>query len=139
MKNVIIAFLILLTSCSNETTMDLVNTVEITEKLSSLKGRVKFIEGDSVFYSGAPNEDIRLKAQSTIDNLILALLSTPNEKLNTERVFNLFVVVAAPLQEMDSEELERGLEYMEEIMGIYDIESSNGLLNELRYGFNPIK
>ena len=139
MKNVIIAFLILLTSCSNETTMDLVNTVEITEKLSSLKGRVKFIEGESVFYPGAPNEDIRLKAQSTIDNLILALLSTPNEKLNTERVFNLFVVVAAPLQEMDSEELERGLEYMEEIMGIYDIESSNGLLNELRYGFNPIK
>jgi len=37
---------------------------------------------------------------------------------------------------MDSEEKDRALSYMEEIMDIYGIESSDGRLNKLRYGFD---
>ena len=33
--------------------------------------------------------------------------------------------------------MDRGLSYMEEIMDIYKIESSEGRLNEWRYGFEP--
>ena len=44
---------------------------------------------------------------------------------------------ARRLSEMDSEEMDRGLAYMEEIMDIYGIKSSGGRLNEWRYGFDP--
>lgn len=117
--------------------MDLINTQSIKDQLSSLKSKDKFTSDESPFYPGAPDEKARLSAQAAIDGLISNLLATPDSELNSSKVFELFIAAASPLQKMDSEELERGLEYMENIMDIYGIESSNGLLNELRYGFNP--
>jgi hypothetical protein len=39
----------------------------------------------------------------------------------------------------DSRDCDRLLHYMEQIMDIIGIESSDGLLNEWRYGFDPSK
>ncbi|WP_075185375.1 DUF4844 domain-containing protein [Teredinibacter haidensis] len=136
MKYLIITLLLFLASCSSEKEMNIENTPKIIEELSSLKLEVKFKE-KLPFYPGAPNEAIREAAQAVIDSLIDDLVHTPSSELNISRVLKLFEASGVLLQYMDSEELERGLEYMEEIMDIYSIESSNGLLNDLRYGFDP--
>jgi len=127
----------LLVGCEQNSDMNLINTSKIIEKLDHLKSRQKFEGGESVFYPGAPSEEIRVIAQSAINELISNLIAAPEEELNHEYVFSKFQEAASAFQSMDSEELERGLEYMEEIMEIYGIESSNGLLNNLRYGFDP--
>jgi hypothetical protein len=129
--------IIFLASCSNGTQMELENTKETVAKLTALKAKEKFIGGESIFYSGAPSEEIRLIAQTSTNKLIQRLIDTPDKELNKSYIMSLFVESATPLQNMDSEELERGLEYMEEVMDIYGIESSDGLLNNLRYGFDP--
>jgi hypothetical protein len=38
---------------------------------------------------------------------------------------------------VDSEERDRFLDYLNELMSIFSIESSDGLLNTWRYGFDP--
>ena len=67
----------------------------------------------------------------------LPCIESPSDNL-TEKVFWLTLKIAAKqLANMDSEEMERGISYMEVIMDIYKIESSDGRLSEWRYGFVP--
>jgi len=113
------------------------NGSDVKVALRELQSQKKFIEDLDLFYPGAPDELSRVAAEKTINSVLLKLIESSSDNL-TEKEFWLTLEVAAKqLGNMDSEEMDRGLSYMEEIMDIYKIESSDGRLNEWRNGFEP--
>ncbi len=52
-------------------------------------------------------------------------------------VLNEFKITLAQFERADSEDKDQMLHYLEQLMDIFGIESSDGLLNKWRYGFDP--
>jgi hypothetical protein len=113
------------------------NGSEVKEVLRELKSQKKFLENLALFYPGAPDELLRIEAENIINSALIKLIESPSDSLTENEFWLTLKVAAKQLSKMDSEEMERGLSYMEEIMDIYKIESSEGRLNEWRYGFEP--
>jgi hypothetical protein len=99
----------------------------------------KFTDDSTLFYPGAPDESARVAAEEIINAALTKLIESPDNKLSEKEFWLILEVAARLLDVMDSEEMERGLTYMEEIMDIYKIESSDGRLNKWRYGFVPVQ
>ncbi len=110
---------------------------EIISALEALKDQKKFVEDMSQFYPGAPNEITQVKAEKIINDALLKLIKTSNDGITEVKFWLVLESAARLLSNMDSEEIDRGLKYIEEIMDIYGIESSEGRLNKWRYGFDP--
>lgn len=134
---VIFLFCLIIQGCTAESSSMLQNDESTKEALRSFQLETKFLEDSTSFYPGAPDEEIRVRAESLINNAVKKLIETPEDGLNEEKFWEILKVAALELKTMDSEELERGLTYMEELMDIYGIESSGGRLNKWRYGFDP--
>ncbi|WP_339757688.1 DUF4844 domain-containing protein [uncultured Winogradskyella sp.] len=133
----ILLVLCLIQGCNEMEIKMLSNGSDVKVALRELQSQKKFIEDLDLFYPGAPDELSRVAAEKTINSVLLKLIESSSDNL-TEKEFWLTLEVAAKqLGNMDSEEMDRGLSYMEEIMDIYKIESSDGRLNEWRYGFEP--
>ena len=102
--------------------------------LEDLRNEPKFKEDESIFYPGAPDEIIRKRAEGSlnilIDNLIQNIQANPKKSY----VIKQFQNTLAQYNNFDSEEQDRICSYLEEIMNILKIESSDGLLNKWRYG-----
>ena len=113
------------------------NGSDVKVALRELKSQNKFVEDLALFYPGAPDEITRVAAEKTINSVLLKLIESSPDNLTEEEFWLTLEVAAKQLGNMDSEEMDRGLSYMEEIMDIYKIESSGGRLNEWRYGFEP--
>ena len=113
------------------------NGSEVKEALRELKSQKKFLANLALFYPGAPDELIRIEAENVINSALAKLIESPSDSFTENEFWLTLKVAAKQLAKMDSEEMDRGLSYMEEIMDIYKIESSEGRLNEWRYGFEP--
>jgi len=138
MKIIQIAVLLLISSiCLAEGDMSVVNNSKSISALKELLAKEKFYIDNSTQYPGAPSEEIRLLSQQVIDAIITALIEMPKEGLSKVQFWGLLEQGAMFYQRLDSEEMDRGLTYMENIMDIYGIESSDGRLNIWRYGFDP--
>jgi hypothetical protein len=111
--------------------------IDVNESLEQLKLQKKFTGDSTLFYPGAPDESARVAAEEIINAALTKLIESPDNKLSEKEFWLILEVAARLLDVMDSEEMERGLTYMEEIMDIYKIESSDGRLNKWRYGFEP--
>lgn len=129
-----------LMACKHEESHE-AHRLAITEatfsQLRGFRAEPKFHEDLPAFYPGAPNENIRerceLKLNGLLDRLIEGLPKNPtrNYVLKEFRsTLNLFEVE-------DSEERDRIALYLERIMVIVGVESSDGLLNKWRYGVDP--
>jgi hypothetical protein len=111
--------------------------IDVNESLEQLKLQKKFTGDSTLFYPGAPDQSDRVAAEEIINAALTKLIESPDNKLSEKEFWLILEVAARLLDVMDSEEMERGLTYMEEIMDIYKIESSDGRLNKWRYGFEP--
>jgi flagellar basal body-associated protein FliL len=103
--------------------------------LKSLRNKPKFYaEG---FYPSAPNNSVQVESEARVnallDTLIVGLPQHPNKKY----VMSQFKQALDSFETNDTEERERFCQYLEEIMDILKIESSDGLLNRWLYGFDP--
>ncbi|MFK3976765.1 DUF4844 domain-containing protein [Shewanella vesiculosa] len=114
------------------------NNVERLQKLEKLLIEKKFTADEKLFYPGAPSEEIRATCEQAINILIKALIDIPETGITKDQFWGLLEKAAELYKQFDSEEMDRGLTYMEEIMDIYGIESSGGRLNTWRYGFDPV-
>jgi hypothetical protein len=103
--------------------------------LVSLRAAKKFTA--DFFYPGAPTEALRVEAESHVNTLIDRLLSSLTPNTRKSFVLGEFKVAMAGFTQSDSEERERFCSYLEQIMDITAIESSDGLLNSWVYGFDP--
>jgi hypothetical protein len=112
--------------------------LEVTQvmftKLAELRDRPKYVELPGTLYNGLRPEPARLLAErqinALIDRLREGLASNPSKKF----VLGEFAKTLAEFEPTDTEDREQLLRYLEEIMDILGIASSDGLLNGWMYG-----
>jgi hypothetical protein len=114
------------------------NNAQRLQKLDKLFAEKKFIADEKFLYPGAPSEEIRATCEQAMNIVIKALIDIPETGITKDQFWGLLEKAAKLYKQFDSEEMDRGLTYMEEIMDIYGIESSGGRLNTWRYGFDPV-
>ena len=127
----------ILWGCSEESMRMLPKGNDIKTELVNLRSEKKFVEDMKGLYPGAPDEQTRIAAEIIINTTIDKLIYYSNKELTEAKFWEIVKHSATQLSTMDSEEMDQGLYYMERLMNIYTIESSNGRLNEWRYGFDP--
>jgi Domain of unknown function (DUF4844) len=103
--------------------------------LTQFIAKKKFIE--ERFYPGATNERDRVRYEAKVNELAGQLEKLGIAEQTKAAVLALFRPTMVEFEDADSEERDRFLQYLEELMGIFGIESSDGLLNKWRYGFDP--
>jgi hypothetical protein len=105
------------------------------EVLTRFIEKKKFIaEG---LYPGATNERDRVRYEEQVNELARSLARLARGDQTKAVVLGMFRPTMAEFDDADSEEQDRFLGYLEELMDIFGIESSDGLLNKWRYGFDP--
>lgn len=109
--------------------------MEITAALARLKAVDKFRA--EAFYPGAPNESLHVEAELSVNTLLDRLMPVLRAPADKTFVLQEFRLTLDSFTQSDTEERERLCGYLEEIMDIAGIESSDGLLNEWLYGFDP--
>ncbi len=103
--------------------------------LTAFVSKKKFVP--EALYPGATNDGVRVHCQAVIDALAQRLMPLAGTSIDDELFKNELRQTILKFGATDSEELERGAGYVEEMMDILGIESSGGLLNMWAYGFDP--
>ena len=108
-------------------------------KFEEFKKKEKFLEDREFFYPGIKDSSQRKIYAEKInqgadDFKEVALSADPTDAKYQQKIK---IGLARFMGPIDSEEQERICHYFEELMDIVGLESSNGQLNEFRYGFNP--
>jgi Domain of unknown function (DUF4844) len=107
-------------------------------KLQELRARPKFKEEPGTLYNGMRPENDRQAAEAQLNDLIDQLIQDFPDPSEKEGVLLAFAQTLDCFPGKDSENQERLCSYIEEIMDMVGIESSGGLLNLWRYGFDPM-
>ena len=105
-----------------------------TLALQALAAEEKFLPLG--LYSGAKPEELRVRLQQLVDALLVELAALAPHDRTKEQVLEQFRSTLASVGTVDSEEKEQICTYLERIMDILGLESSDGLLNNWLYGFD---
>jgi Domain of unknown function (DUF4844) len=109
-------------------------TGETMAQLQSLRARVKF---DPEGLYQAPTDAVRQVSEVHIDALLDRLLEGLSQNPTKSFALGEFQSTLEEFAAADSEEQDRACTYIENIMDILGIASSDGLLSQWRYGFDP--
>ena len=109
-------------------------TGETVSQLQSLRALVKF--GPQGLYQ-APTDAVRQSSAALIDALLDRLLVGLPRYPTKSFVLGEFKSTLAEFESSDSEEQDQACAYIENSMDVLGIESSDGLLSQWRYGFDP--
>lgn len=120
---------------SKEKALPALSTEQKLLALAQIIAKKKFVEEG--FYPGATHEADRVHYEARVNELASRLAKLPPSEQTKSDVLTLFKPTMAEFDAADSEERDRFLGYLEELMDIFGIESSDGLLNKWRYGFDP--
>ena len=107
------------------------------EQLGQLRAEPKFHPDPSGWYTGVKDPQERMNAEIAINDLIARVIGGVLENPTKAFVLDNFSVTLRQLQLHDTEDRERALGYLERIMECVGLESSDGLLNDWMYGFDP--
>jgi Domain of unknown function (DUF4844) len=110
---------------------------ETTAKLQALRDESKFHKDMTLVYPGAIDEAKRGSLQARLDDLLERLIAGLPSSPTKDYVLREFQLTLPLFEPEDSEDRDRFLTYLEQVMAIVGIESSDGLLNNWRYGFDP--
>jgi hypothetical protein len=88
-------------------------------------------------YPGAPTEQVRSRFENLVNTLATNLLPIADSQDPKAKLMEAFKAAYPAFEYADTEERERAIGYFEELMDILGVESSDGLLNKLMYGFDP--
>ncbi len=110
-------------------------TADAIERLRSLRAERKFTEDLPGLYPGAPDEKTRSRCETAINDLLDELLELGDGIETKSQVLDEFEQALFKLRREDTEEKERAGVYIDRIMDILDIESSDGLVERWRYGY----
>jgi hypothetical protein len=112
------------------------------DKFEKLKNKEKFVEDSTLFYHGVGDEKLKPILTNKIDLAIedfkkVSQSNNPTDsdyqnaiKKGLERFSEIYL-------DIDTENRERICAYFEELMDIVGLESSDGLLNNFMYDFDP--
>lgn len=110
------------------------SNTEIQNQLEALRNEPKFVAEEGTIYIGATPE-VQAELSTSLNQLIDTLLADPEKYSDQDQVLTEFEKFLSDKQLYDTEDKQRLAEYLEQIMDIYGIESSGGILNEYMYGF----
>ena len=110
------------------------------EKFAEFIAKKKFVEEN--FYPGIADEKMRPIFTEKINQIAtdfktVAESEKPTDKNYQEKIGIGLSRFANVYLELDTEDRERVCTYIEELMDIVELESSNGQLNKFMYGFHP--
>jgi hypothetical protein len=104
-------------------------------KLSELRVRTKYVDMPGTIYNGMRPESSQLAAEEQLNGLIDRLRDGLPSKPSKKFALAEFAKTMAEFEATDTEDREQLLRrYLEEIMDILGIASSDGLLNRWMYG-----
>jgi Domain of unknown function (DUF4844) len=104
------------------------------EKLSALRGRPKYVDMPGTIYNGMRPESSRLLAEEQLNQLIDGLRNGLPSKPSKKFVLAEFAKTTSEFEAGDTEDREQLVRYLQEIMDILGIASSDGLLSRWMYG-----
>lgn len=103
--------------------------------LVRLRSEPKFTEAPELYYPGAADEATRIRAETLINELINELVSGLPAAPRKSFALSAFKRTLAVANDFDTEDQERLGLYLQQIMDVLGIASSNELLNVWRLGF----
>lgn len=106
-------------------------------ELERFAAEPKFLPDSSGFYTGIPSEADRRGAEAAINGLASRLSHGIVERPTKAFVLDEIAKTLPAFGGLDSDDKDRALEYVEQVMDTVGLESSDGLLNRWRYGFDP--
>ena len=109
-------------------------SVQQLGQLQELRDEPKFVEDLSIFYPGAETELGRIEAEVKVNALLDTLILELRSHASKAYVLSRFKLLLATCRNFDSEDRDRLLRYLEQVMTIVGIETSNELFNVWRYG-----
>jgi hypothetical protein len=104
------------------------------DELRQLRAERKFIEDWTIHYPGPQNEISRAAAEAKVNVLLDTLLAGLPSHKTKSFVLARFKSTLRGWDDIDSEDRDRLLGYLQQIMQILGVDSSNELLNVWRYG-----
>jgi hypothetical protein len=122
-----------------------INTPEdALNKFEEFKKKSKFIEDEKYFYPGIGNPKLLSSLTNRInkaceDFKVVSQTESPTDKVYQDKIKIGLERFSDLYLELDTEDRERVCHYFEELMDIVGLESSDGLLNNFMYGFDPSK
>ena len=136
--------LILLTLSACEQNANEMKTPEnANEKFSEFIAKKKFVEQPYPnFYPGISDEKMLPIFTKKINEIASDFKTVAESKKPTDKKYQEKIGIglsrfAKIYLELDTEDRERVCTYIEELMDIVELESSNGQLNKFMYGFDP--
>ena len=97
----------------------------------------KFLPDSAGFYTGIPSEADRRAAEAAINGLASRLAHGIVARPMKAFVLDEIGTTLPSFEALASEDKDRALEYVEQVMDAVGLDSSDGLLNRWRYGFDP--
>jgi hypothetical protein len=113
----------------------LVVTASELNQLKAFRAAPKFYEEVSPHYPGSVNQQRRVLAEAQVNSLLDSLLVGLGPQPHKSFVLRQFKIAMMRFPTDDSEDMEQFCRYLEAVMNILRISSSNELLNVWRYGF----
>jgi hypothetical protein len=110
-------------------------TPAVIDRLRSLQSEHKFGPDAAAFYPGAASEAQRAVAQASVDATIQTLIAELPARPQRSTVLRAMKVTLADVDTSESEERDQILLYLDKVMAICGVESSDQLFNVWRYGF----
>ena len=109
-------------------------TSETILKLQKFRDTKKFLPDSKLYYPGAPDEFIRAAEEMLINDLTDKIISEVTQNPKKSFILSLFKKTLIRFDLYNSEEMDRTCFYLQEIMTILGIKSSENLINLWRYG-----
>ena len=112
------------------------------EKFEAFIGKEKFTEDPDLLYPGLSDPALRPELTKLVNLAAQDFREVARGTEPTEAKFQAAIATGlerfSPLyHELDTEDRERICGYVEELMDLVGLESSNGQLNTFMYGFDP--
>ncbi len=104
-------------------------------QLAQLLSESKFHEDKKNLYFFPPKEPVRKTAENEVNAIIQKMIQAAEIKPTKSSVLSSIKANITNLDNLDSEEKDRALIYIEESIAILGIKNSDELLNVWRYGF----
>lgn len=141
-KSIQILIIILTLSACGRSSDEMKTPINANEKFAEFIAKEKFLA--EKHYPGIADEKMRPIYTEKINQVasefkILAESDNPTDEKYQEKIRIGLSRFSDVYMELDTEDRERVCTYIEELMDIVELKSSNGLLNKFLYGFDPIE
>ena len=112
------------------------------EMFTEFISKEKFNKDEVLLYPGLKDNSLKYSLTNEINRIAETFKLIQTSKKNAEKFYQIAIEIGIKSISnygLDTEDRTRVANYIEELMDIVELESSNGILNNYVYGFDPTK